>query len=69
MRYSRFPNEHHVQNTLLLLPVGTLYHGTPKQHAVGKVLSSSVAHVTLACGRGSMHPQRPDGAGSSAAER
>src|SRR5258706_15358003 len=28
---------HHVQSTLLLLPAGTIYCGTPKHHSVGKV--------------------------------
>ena len=57
MRCSRFANEHHVQGTFVLLPVGTLYHGTPKHDAVGKVLVDSVAHFLLACGRGAIHPQ------------
>src|SRR5258707_3967790 len=33
--------QHHVQETLLLLPVGPLHHGTPKQDSVGKVLQNS----------------------------
>lgn len=56
MRCSRLANEHHVHGTLLLLPVGTVYHGTPKQHSIGKVLTHSIAHGVLACGRRGLHP-------------
>jgi hypothetical protein len=56
MRCSRFANEHHVQDTLMLVPVGTMYHGTPKRHVVGKGHTHSVAHRVLACGRDGFHP-------------
>jgi hypothetical protein len=32
--------QHHVQETVMLLPVGPLYHGTPKHDSVGKVLEN-----------------------------
>jgi len=28
-----------VQDTVVLLPVGTIYHGTRKHHSIGEVLS------------------------------
>jgi hypothetical protein len=57
MRCSRFANEHQVQCTLVLFPVGTIYHGTGKHYGVGKVHTDSIAHSVLACGRGGIHPQ------------
>jgi hypothetical protein len=57
MRCSRFANEHHVQSTFVLLPVGTIDHGTPKHDSIGKVLVDSIAHQLLACGRRAIHPQ------------
>lgn len=57
MRCSRLANEHQVQSTFVLLPVGTVYHGTGKHDFVGKVHTGSVAHRVLACGRGGIHPQ------------
>ena len=57
MRCSCLPNEHQVQDTFVLLPVGTVYHGTPKHDSVGKVLVDSIAPVVLACGRGGIHPR------------
>src|SRR5260221_4392547 len=45
MRCSGLPNEHHVQDTFVLLPTGTIDRGTPKPDAVGKVLSGSIAHL------------------------
>jgi hypothetical protein len=56
MRCSRFANEHHVQETLMLFPVGTMDHGTPKHHSVGKVHAHRIAHSVLACGRDGVHP-------------
>jgi len=56
MRCPGLPNEHHVQGTFMLLPVGTIYHGTPKHDCVGKVLVDSLAQMMLACGRGDIHP-------------
>jgi hypothetical protein len=38
MRCPGFANKHHVQGTFVLLPVGTVYHGTPKQYWIGTVL-------------------------------
>src|SRR5260221_6493888 len=32
--------QQHVQATVMLFPVGRMYHGTPKQDAVGKVLQN-----------------------------
>jgi len=57
MRCSGFPNEHHVQDTFVLVPTGTLDRGTPKHDAGGTVLANSMAHLMLACRRGGMHPQ------------
>jgi len=57
MRCFGFANEHHVQSTLVLLPVGTVYHGTGKHYFVGYVHTNSLAHQMLACGRGGIHPQ------------
>src|SRR5258708_3732219 len=45
MRCSGLPNEHHVQDTFVLLPTGTIDRGTPKHDAVGTVLSGSIAHL------------------------
>jgi len=70
MRCSGFPNEHHVQDTFVLLPTGTLDRGTPKHDAVGKVLSGSIAHL-IRCspaGEAAFIPC-PEGAGPSAPER
>ena len=36
--------EHHVQSTLVLFPVGTRSHGTPKHDSVGKVLREDSHH-------------------------
>ena len=57
MRCSCLPNEHQVQDTFVLLPVGTIDCGTRKHDLVGKVLSDSIAPVVLACGRGGIHPR------------
>src|SRR5260221_3188637 len=45
MRCSGLPNEHHVQDTFVLLPTGTIDRGTPKHDSVGTVLSGSIAHL------------------------
>ena len=37
----RSSGAHLVQGTLMLLPVGTIYHGTGKHHSVGKVQMST----------------------------
>jgi hypothetical protein len=56
MRCSGFANEHPVQATLVLLPAGALYRGTPKHDSIGKVHTHRIAHLVLACERGSIHP-------------
>jgi hypothetical protein len=71
MRCSGFPNEHHVQDTFVLLPTGTIDRGTPKHESVGKVLSGSIAHL-IRCspaGEAETFIPCPEGAGPSAAER
>src|SRR5260370_36672044 len=45
MRCSGVPNEHHVQDTFVFLPTGTIDRGTPKHDSVGTVLSGSIAHL------------------------
>src|SRR5260370_11222067 len=45
MRWSGGRNEHHVQDTVVLLPTGTIDRGTPKHDSVGTVLSGSIAHL------------------------
>src|SRR5260370_31195700 len=70
MRCSGLPNEHHVQDTFVLLPTGTIDRGTPKHDAVGTVLSGSIAHL-IRCspaGEAAFIPC-PEGAGPSAPER
>jgi len=70
MRCSGFPNEHHVHDTFVLFPTGTLDRGTPTHDAVGQVLSGSIAHL-IRCspaGETAVIPC-PEGAGPSAAER
>jgi hypothetical protein len=60
---------HPVQNTLLLLPVGTFYHGTAKHHSsIGEVQSAylsilapqrgngGVGSIFTACWRPGFHP-------------
>jgi hypothetical protein len=54
---------HPVQSTLVLLPVGTIYHGTPKHYSVGEVQMSyestlsqasktgNGGRIFVACGR------------------
>src|SRR5260370_41099741 len=70
MRCSGVQNEHHVQDTFVLLPTGTIDRGTPKHDAVGTVLSGSIAHL-IRCspaGEAACIPC-PEGAGPSAPER
>ena len=61
MRCSSFKNEYLVQGTLLLLPTGTIYRGTPKQHSIGKVLCNRIAR-SLRSGKGPFIPM-PQGRG------
>src|SRR5258707_11536365 len=70
MRCSGSPNEHHVQDTFVLVPTGTLDRATPKHDAVGTVLSGSIAHL-IRCspaGEAAVIPC-PEEAGPSAPER
>src|SRR5260221_9492350 len=70
MRCSGFPNEHHVQDTFVLVPTGTLDRGTPKHDAGGTVLSGSIAHL-IRCspaGEAAFIPC-PEEAGPSAPEK
>jgi len=70
MRCSGFQNEHHVQDTFVLFPTGTIHRGTPKHDAVGKVLSCSIAHLIRCSPAGeTAFIPCPEGAGPSAAER
>ena len=55
MRCSSLANEHHVQSTLMLLPTGTIYRGTPKHHSIGKVLPTRIA-CWLPSGKGPFIP-------------
>src|SRR5258708_22780395 len=70
MRCSGVPNEHHVQDTFVFLPTGTIDRGTPKHDSVGTVLSGSIAHL-IRCspaGEAACIPC-PEEAGPSAPER
>src|SRR5260370_23024378 len=70
MRCSGVPNEHHVQDTFVLLPTGTIDRGTPKHDSVGTVLSGSIAHL-IRCspaGEAAFIPC-PEEAGPSAPQR
>src|SRR5258707_12964705 len=70
MRCSGVPNEHHVQDTFVFLPTGTIDRGTPKHDSVGTVLSGSIAHL-IRCspaGEAAFIPC-PEEAGPSSPER